>query len=86
MIASHGRDRSMPWLPLFSSVITRAAIAFISGPAEKRILALSPNFLLNAASSRFSVFCPPKVCAPAINVISDSFLAPAIKSPTSPPP
>ena len=55
-----------------------AAIAFISGPAAKRIFAFRPNFLLNAASSSDSVFCPPKVCAPAMKVNSGSFFAAAI--------
>src|SRR4030095_15760946 len=58
--------------------MTRAAIAFISGPAAKRILALRPNLLLKAASSTERFFVPPKVCAPAMKVNSDSFLAPAI--------
>ena len=63
-------------LPLFNSVITRAAIAFISGPAAKRIRVLRPNFLLKATSSAERVLVPPKVCAPAIKVSSGSFFAP----------
>jgi hypothetical protein len=52
-------------------------MAFISGPAAKRIFMLSPNRLLNADSRTASVFGPPNVCAPAMKVSSDSCLAPA---------
>src|SRR5439155_9870165 len=58
--------------------MTRAAIAFISGPVANLIRALRPNFLLRATSRAEKAFGPPKAPAPAINVSSGSFLAPAI--------
>src|SRR5437667_4079902 len=58
--------------------MTRAAIAFIAGPAANLIRALRPNFLLRAASRSERALGPPKAPAPAINVSSGSFLAPAI--------
>src|SRR5438094_5730649 len=58
--------------------MTRAAIAFISGPAANLIRALRPNFLLRAASKSERALGPPKAPAPAINVSSGSFLAAAI--------
>src|ERR1044071_7908691 len=51
-------------------------MAFISGPAEKLIRALIPNFLLKADSSSANPFRPPKVSEPATKTNSPSFLAP----------
>ena len=61
--------------PALTSLITRAAIAFISGPALKRIRAFNPNRLLKAASISASPFLPPKVVGPATKKSSFSFFA-----------
>ena len=67
------------FLPAFTSVISRAARAFMSGPAAKLTCAFSPYFLLKPVSSSARPFRPPKVCAPATKTISSpSFFAPAM--------
>ena len=43
-------------LPLFNSVMTRAAIAFISGPAAKRILSVEAEFLIESSFQRRKSF------------------------------
>src|SRR5262245_5294002 len=59
--------------------MSRAARAFISGPAAKLIFALKPNLLLKPLSSSARPFRPPKVCAPATKTISSpSFFAAAM--------
>src|ERR1041384_207213 len=55
--------------------MTRAAIAFMSGPAAKLMRAFKPYFLLKASSISAIAFLPPKVCAPAMKLNSPSFLA-----------
>jgi hypothetical protein len=68
------------FLPALASVMIRAAIAGMLGPAVKLIRAFRPNFLLKAAWISEKDCRPPKVVGPAVNAISGSLFAPAMSS------
>src|SRR5581483_3912736 len=67
------------FLPALNSVMSRAARAFMSGPAAKLMRSLRPNFFWNAPSISFMPLRPPKVCEPATKISSSpSFFAAAV--------